>query len=71
MNEMLTKATSAFGDTLKMANSILEGDVSGMADASYGAAVVAAGAGNRRNRAAVKGLATAGPQGSVHLSFCE
>lgn len=59
MNEMLTKATSAFGDTLKMANSILEGDVSGMADASYGAAVVAAGAGNRRNRAAVKGLATA------------
>jgi hypothetical protein len=59
MNEVLQKATSAFGDTLDMINSALEGDLAGMADASYGTAVVAAGLGNKRNAQGLKNLAGA------------
>lgn len=59
MSETLEKATGAFGDTLNMMNSALEGDLSGMGEASYGTAVLAAGLGNKRNATTVKALATA------------
>lgn len=53
MSETLEKVTSAFGDTLDMMNSALEGDLSGMGEASYGTAVAAAGVGAGRNKRAV------------------
>lgn len=59
MSEVLEKATNGFGGALDMINSALSGDLSGMGEASYDTAVLAAGLGNKRNAATVKGLATA------------
>lgn len=53
MAEVLDKTTRSFSGTLDMINSALDGNLSGMRDASYDAAVVAAGLGAGRNKQAV------------------
>lgn len=55
MSEVLEKATNGFGGALDMMNSALSGDLSGMGEASYDTAVLAAGLGNKRNKQAVGG----------------
>lgn len=68
MSEVLEKATNGFSGTLDMMNAALSGDLSGMGEASYDTAVLAAGLGNKRNASAVKGLAAAATGSAPKIS---
>lgn len=68
MSEVLEKATNGFSGTLDMMNAALSGDLSGIGEASYDTAVLAAGLGNKRNASAVKGLAGAATGSAPKIS---